>query len=43
MSGFRVNTEMWNFSDEKQLIGIYGEQSANGIEKLGMITLDLKC
>jgi len=33
----------WKFEGEKTLVGLYGESSARGIEKLGMITLDLAC
>ena len=43
LGGWKVNTQDWYFSEEYPLYGIYGEQSPNGIEKLGFITLDLQC
>jgi hypothetical protein len=43
LDGRKVETNLWTFTEEKALVGIYGESSPNGIEKLGMITLDLAC
>ena len=43
LGGFRVSTQDWHFTEDQELIGVYGESSPNGIEKLGFITLDLQC
>jgi hypothetical protein len=33
----------WKFSEEDELVGVYGRQSERGIEQLGFITLDTAC
>ena len=33
----------WHFADQKPLIGLYGRESAHGIEELGFITLNTEC
>ena len=43
MDGWKVNTQSWSFTEENALMGVYGEESANGIEKLGMITMSWAC
>lgn len=43
MTGFRVERKTWDFTEDKPLVGVYGETSDRGIEKLGMIRLDLAC
>ena len=43
MDGWKVNTQSWSFTEENALMGVYGEESPNGIEKLGMITQDWAC
>jgi len=37
-----VDKQRWDLTD-KTLMGLYGEQSENGIETLGFITLDTAC
>lgn len=43
MDGWKVNTQSWSFTEENALMGAYGEESANGIEKLGMVTMSWAC
>jgi len=43
MDGWKVNDERWTFNENFELVGLWGETSPNGIEKLGMITLDKTC
>jgi len=43
ISGRGVDTEKWNFTEEQMLVGLYGEASPNGIEKLGMISYGTVC
>jgi len=43
LSGRGVDTVKWNFSEEQSLVGVYGEASPNGIEKLGMISYGTAC
>lgn len=43
MDGWKVNTQSWSFTEENALMGVYGEESANGIEKLGMVTMNWAC
>lgn len=33
----------WHFTDQNPLIGLYGRESAHGIEELGFITLNAEC
>merc|ERR1712110_997180 len=43
LSGRGVDTVKWNFTEEEMLVGVYGEASPNGIEKLGMISYGTVC
>jgi len=43
LSGRGVDTVKWDFTDEQTLVGVYGEASPNGIEKLGMISYGTVC
>ena len=43
MDGRNVNTETWSFNEENALIGLYGQASPNGIEKLGTVSIDMTC
>ena len=43
MDGWKVNTQSWSFTEENALMGVYGEESANGIEKLGMVNMSWAC
>lgn len=33
----------WDFTDDQQIVGVYGNHSERGIERLGFITLDTEC
>ena len=37
------DTVTWDFTDDKPLLGLYGNHNTKGIKKLGFITLDLAC
>jgi len=43
ISGRGVDTVKWKFNEEQTLVGLYGEASPNGIEKLGMISFGTEC
>jgi len=43
LSGRGVDTVKWDFTEEQTLVGVYGEASPNGIEKLGMISYGTVC
>jgi len=43
LDGWRVEKHTWDFTEDKPLVGVYGETSERGIEKLGMIRLNLAC
>lgn len=36
-------TDDWQILQESPMVGIYGHSSERGVEKLGIITLDLEC
>lgn len=43
LKGKDLDKVTWDFTEEWSLLGLYGEVSPNGIEKLGMISLGTEC